>query len=265
MRAKISHNELYLRPFGVFENDLEIDFEHTVQPLIITQILECCTRDKNGDTLDQTFFWVLTIGERIEYLLTIATLGCSSDLVVCLPCLNKVCKEQMEIEISLESLLDLQQKTYSKDRFMVLIGDERIQMRRPTGNDQLEWLKCSFADKDEAIKAMLKSLISKPGSFMQEYSISDEWLKNIDSMMDEYDPLVNFNLSVCCPYCEKQDNYEINLEELSLQMLHKAQLRLLEDVHRFAIHYHWCEQQTFSVPPWRRAYYLDLIGKVEQR
>lgn len=266
MGAKYAHHDLSLRPFGHFENDLEVDFHQNVCPHLVTQILACCARDKNGDTPDQTFFWNLTIGKRIECLLTIATLGNSSDLSVRLPCLNEVCKEQMEIDISLESLFSLQQQQNDdNDHVMIQIGDERIPVRKPTGSDQIEWLKRSFTDKDEAVKAMIQTLMSKPASFNQEYPISDEWISTLDSTMEDYDPLVNFSLSVRCPFCEKQGNYELNLEALSLQKLHEAQLRLLDDVHRLALYYHWGEQQIFSIPPWRRSHYLALIKRDKER
>lgn len=260
IRAKYSINGLSLRPFGIFEDDLEVDFNQKIRPHLVTQILGCCTRDKNGKTPDQTFFWDLTIGKRVEGLLTIATLGDSSDWPVHLRCLNEACRQQMEIEISVEELASLQHRT--DDPFIIRVGDESLTLRKPTGGDQLKWLKTSFTDEDAAVKAMIQTLVlDNEKASLQECPMPDVWVQTINRTMEEFDPLVNFSLLVYCPYCEKENEYEIDLEELSLRKLHKSQLYLLKTLHRLAIHYHWSEQQIFSIPPWRRSHYLALIEK----
>ena len=267
MGAKYSHNDLSLRPFGLFESDLEVDFHQKIYPHVVTQILACCTRDKNGDTPDQTFFWNLTIGKRIECLLTIVTLGDVSDITVRLCCLNKACQQQIEIEVSMEELANLQHQIENRGYFDIRLDNEVLSIRRPTGGDQLEWLKGSFPDENVAVKVMIQTLIvnNKKDSSNQESNISEKWVKSINDAMEELDPLVNFNLLAQCPYCGKENQYEIDLEEFSLRKLHEAQLSLLETVHRLAIYYHWSEQQIFSIPPWRRSHYLSLIEKEEDR
>jgi hypothetical protein len=273
IREKYFIGNLSLRPFGLFENDLEVNFHQKLRPHLVTQVLECCTRDKSGKTPDQAFFWELAVGKRIECLLTIATLRDSSDLSVRLRCLSEACGQQMGVEISIEELATLQHR--ADDTFIIRVGDESLPIRKPTGVDQLEWLKGSYPDEDATAKAMIRTLVldnekASCGKLSrttsnQEGLIPDEWVQPINSAMEEFDPLVNFSLSVYCPYCEKESQYEIDLEELSLRKLHKAQLQLLDVVHRLAVHYHWSEQQIFSIPPWRRSHYLALIEREERQ
>ncbi|MFQ5793441.1 MAG: hypothetical protein ACE5JP_00120 [Candidatus Bipolaricaulia bacterium] len=269
IKAKYSNNGLSLRLFGFFEDDLEIDFNQKVRPHLVTQILQCYTINKNGETPDLNFFWDLTIGKRIECLLTIVTLtlGSSSKLSVRLRCPSETCQQQMEIEISMDELASLQHQADDTDHFMIQIGDESLLIRRPTGRDQLEWLKRSFMDEDTAVKSMIRTLVldNEKAVSNEEYPILDEWVQTINETMEELDPLVNFSLSVPCPYCSREGHYEFNLEELSLHKLHEAQLNLLQTVHHLAFHYHWSEQQIFSLPPWRRSYYLALIEKEGNR
>lgn len=264
-KTKYSINGLLLRPFGLFENDLEIDFNQKLYPYLITQILECCTRDKNGEPSEKAFFWDLTIGKRIECVLAIVMSGRASKLPIHLRCLNQTCQEPMEIEFSLEEVAALQHRTDDADPFAIQIDSRNLQFRKPTGSDQLEWLEDSFPDEDAAIKRMIQTLLcndEKAGSD-HEFLIPDEWVKTIDEAMAEIDPLVNFSLTIHCPHCDEDGLYNINLEESLLCELHQAQKNLIETIHRLAAHYHWSEQQILSIPPWRRFHYLALIEKEE--
>ena len=78
--------------------------------------------------------------------------------------------------------------------------------------------------------------------------------------MEEADPLVNFSCSIECGECGQPNDHEIDLFETALDMLSRAQRRLILSVHRLALHYHWSEREIFDVPEWRRRQYLDLIG-----
>lgn len=266
IKTKNSNNSLFLRPFGLCEKDLDIDFAQKVRPQLITQILECCTVDKDGKPMEQSFFLNLTIGKRIECLLNIANSGNSSNMSIYLRCLNKACQQMMETGVSLEEFTRVQQKE-DKGYCDIRLGSETLSIRRPTGGDQLEWLRYNFTDKDRAVKTMIRTLIRNEEKTLvnQERNIPDEWVNIIDKAMKEFDPLVNFILSVQCPYCGKEDQYEVDLEDLLLRRLHKVQMQLLETVHRLAKHYHWSEHQIFSVPPWRRSYYISLLEKEEDR
>ncbi|MCP4403238.1 MAG: hypothetical protein GY801_38760 [bacterium] len=267
IKTKYAVNGLLLRPFGLFESDLELDFHQKRCPGLVTRILRDCTGDRHGAPPDQTFFWDLTVGKRLECLLAIAMTGGSSELSFEFRCLNEACCEQIEIEISREEIAALQHQSDQTDPVNIQIGSERLLMRKPTGNDQREWAKNSFANEEAAIKAMLRTLLQDDEKAYsdQEQPISDEWVKTINDAMEEFDPLVNFNLMLRCPHCEKEGRYTIDLEARAFHELRKAQLNLLQVIHRLAAHYHWSEQQILSIPPWRRSHYLALIEKEEAR
>lgn len=104
-------------------------------------------------------------------------------------------------------------------------------------------------------------LIDEAGEDLIENASSSALVPALERAMETHDPLVNFNLTVRCSACETESLLEIDLEELSLQRLRQAQLRLLASVHTLAASYHWTEPQIFSVPYWRRSRYLNLIEK----
>jgi hypothetical protein len=262
LRAKYSISNLYLRPFGLFENDLDVNFNQKLRPCTATQVLQCCTVDTNAKSPDKSFFWDIPVGKRIECLLTLATSWESSNMSVYPRCLNRTCQQQMDISISLQELVNLQHRPDDRDNLMVQVGDRTLHIRNPTGRDQLDWLKKSFQYEDAAVEAMVRTLVLDNGALNQE-DLPAEWIQTIDSAMEEFNPLINFNILVHCPYCQNENQYEIDLEEITLRKLRKDQQNLFEVVHSLASHYHWSEEQIFSIPSWRRSHYLALIGKEE--
>lgn len=252
-------DDLLLRPFGLFRDDLEIDFNQYSRPRLVTQVLRCCTTGPDGEVPDQDLFWDLSSGKRTECLAAIATLGDPSGLTVRLRCPDEGCRQELEAEISTHELAGLQRRGDETDRVEVRIGDEEVPVRLPTGRDQQGWLETSFDDEGAALKAIVETLLLEPSRSREGGPVPDEWVQPIGAALEEVDPLVDFAFLAACPDCGKESRHEVDLQDVSLGMLHRTQLRLLRSVHRLALHYHWSEEQIFALPPWRYSHYLDLI------
>jgi hypothetical protein len=263
LRERFAARPLFLCPFGRDAGDLNISFRQELRPLLITQILACSTRDAEGRALDAEFFLSLPVGTRIECLLAIATTGGRAALFIPLSC--KSCALAVEVELTLGEIGELQGRHGGEERFKVCLGTEELWVRRPTGGDQLEWLTRRFVDGDEALRAMAGTLVldeaRAPGGALH---LDGAWARALDEALDEFDPLVNYRLLVCCPECGAEDVHEVDLEGLALVKLRQSQQQLLAAVHRLASHYHWSEQEIFSVPHWRRAHYLALIEREDR-
>jgi hypothetical protein len=255
-------NGLWLRPFGLFRSDLDVNFEQEARPQLVTRILQCCTTIGDGNLPDQGFFWDLSSSKRIECLVAIASLRNSSGLTVRLRCPGETCLQEMELDISLDELSSIQRRADDADRFLIGLGDKSFPIRKPTGWDQLNWSKTSFDDEDATVQTTIQTLLLEQAS--AEEDDPGEWVQAIDQAMEELDPLVNFILLVPCPDCGMENRYEIDLQELALDLLHQDQLGLLEAIHRLVVRYHWSEEQIFSLPPWRFSRYLALIEREER-
>jgi hypothetical protein len=229
----------------------------------VTDILECCTCSDQTDRVEQSFLWNLPIGKRIECLLTLLSYDRAAELSFAFRCPQTECGEESEVEISVQEIKALQAQAYETEPVLVPLQNESLALRRPTGSDQLSWLKTHFVDKQAAIEAMLRTLVleSPAGISLDGDTIPGTLIPLVERTMEEFDPLVSFSLRVKCFSCGIENLLEIDLEELSLRQLQQAQMRLLASVHRLAAHYHWNEQHIFSVPYWRRARYLSLIEK----
>jgi hypothetical protein len=255
--ARTAPDGLLLRPFGLFRDDLDIDFDQRSRPRLLTEVLRCCTIGRDGEAPEEDFFWELPSGKRTECLVAIATLGEPRSLSVRLRCPDEACRQEMEVEISPSELASLQRRGDETGRVVLRVGDEEVQVRLPTGRDQLGWLEAPFDDEGAALKTIVQTLLLSPAR--EEGTVPDEWVAPIGEALEEIDPLVNFALLVGCPDCGKVSRYEVDLQNVSLGILRRAQQRLLRSVHRLAFHYHWSEGQIFDLPPWRYSHYLALI------
>ena len=252
--------DLFIRHFGLSSSDLDIDFDQPSRPHLVTQILQCCLISSNQTEPDQNSIWKLTVGKRIEYLLSIsAAMGQTSSITETFRCLNQKCQQQIEVELSIEALSSLQHEADDTEHLSIRVGDEDLLFRRPTGTDQLKWQQDPLNDEKTGLEAIIRSLLVEPALFNDNGLLIEENIQIIDEAMQKFDPLVNFRATVYCPYCETQHAYEIDLQETARRSLRLAQRHLVQDVHRLALHYHWSEEQILSLPVWRRRHYLALL------
>jgi hypothetical protein len=257
---------LFLRPFGVCERDLEVAFRQPVRPLLVTQLLECCTLSSAGVAVAPDFFWQLTVGKQIECLLILVAACGWRELPLTFRCPNPACAQEVEVELPVAELVELQHQADAQEWVNVQSGGEQLALRKPSGQDQLAWLSRHFLTEEEAAEAMIGSLLRRDDERELGWVRLDQVrLAAINQAMEEGDPLVNFNFEIHCAECGQQHRHEIDLAGLALSRLQQSQLRLLHTVHRLAAHYHWSEQEIFAVPHWRRAYYLALVAKDNER
>ena len=250
---------LWLRPFGFEAEHLKVNFSQPLRPFLVTDILACCAR--NGDEgIDQSLLWQLTVGARIECLILILSCSGIDSFGVQFRCPSDGCDEESEVEVTVAELTEVQETAHGGDRLTVTSGGETLVLRRPTGIDQLAWLRSGIREDAGSMLAMARTLMVNGGPDGVAQKAAGDWIDLADEAMEDFDPLVNFNMLVRCPFCGEESRCEVDLEEISLRLLRKAQQRLLRTVHRLASHYHWGEEQIFAVPHWRRAEYLGLIN-----
>ena len=268
LHAEHAPGELWLRPFGLKESDLAVDFHQALRPLLVTEVLRCCT--ESAAPLAADFFWALTISTRIECLLTVACGAQGAGLPVVLRCPETGCREPLELELLAEEIAGLRMQMNAVELIAVACGDARLYLRRPTGRDQLAWLDARFADEETATRTMLRSLLDEDAAAVAAYGQTSEavlaraeCVRVLNDALEEHDPLVSFKMIVGCPYCNVEHAHEVDLAELALERLRQQQRRLVADIHLLARHYHWSEAQIFAVPHWRRALYLNIIAREE--
>lgn len=264
LQKKYSLQEARLRPFGVSYADLEVDFFNTPRPLLAMQLLELCSYTPEG-SIGKDFFTELELGARMEALFALASLPYGLRLELCFTCEENSCQSKMEIEITSGEISALQRKALSSGAVEMKLGGKKISLRRPTGQDQLLWLRRGSAS---AVDMMADLTADENSRKRFETALADlspqekqEAISQTEELMEEADPLSHFSVTTSCPECNRQNSYRVNLEEICLRLLIQAQQKLLSGVHRLARAYHWSEREIFEIPSWRRNYYLQMLER----
>lgn len=250
--------ELRLRSFGIEPGDLEIHFQ-SPRPGLAIALLQACAADGQGRALDSGILWEWPVGFRTELLLRIAFLTRPRPLDVTMACGNADCGQKMEVEFQEQDLVN--QSPWDRPVAELRLGDHIFRFRRPSGQDQKQWLEQAPADEGQAFGLMLRTLIAAdqqpPFPFAE---VSLEVMQQLDHAMAELDPLTGFHVTVACPHCGLEQTQPMDLEQLAIEILHSAQRSVLDAVHVLAGHYHWSEQEILAIAPWRRRIYLQKIG-----
>lgn len=242
-----------LRPFGIDESDLAVDFSKENVPDLVTRILAQCAVNRKK-ILPAGFFRELTVGKRLECLLRLAAGGEKTAFQFSFKCGS--CGQDLEFELTLDEIVERQAEADLTEMVEVVFENQTRVFRKPLGRDQESWRDAAFTDERVAALAMIQSLQIVPPKF----SVKGEDFDLIADAMDEADPLINFNCRVRCADCGALNDFPIDLCDFALGELRRAQQFLLRAVHLLASHYHWSEKEIFAVPHWRRVKYLALIA-----
>jgi hypothetical protein len=235
-------HRLRLRRFGTQAEDLDVNFASD-QPNLITDLLACCTLPQ----VDRDLLWDLPVGKRIECLLLLITLEGLEEMDTDLRCSR--CGLGYEVSLTLDELLE-SGRGANCGEVEVRVGTVVRRFRRPTGRDQLTWLEQAYEDETSCTAAMIASLA---------LDATDVPAVELESVLDEFDPLLSAPLRVACPDCGCEGEHEVDLAGMALSRLRRSQDSLLVAVDLLASRYNWSEPEIFALPEWRRARYLQML------
>lgn len=229
---------------------LDVDFGQPY-PQLVTALLAALLQER-----DEQDLWSLPVGTRLEYLLALLAFDGERPLSTQRICENDACGEPIEIELTATELVALASERDGGE-VSVDVAGRRVEVRRPTGRDQMAWQTRSFRDETDARRSLAADLLAYESSA----ELDDELVSLIEAALAEGDPLVCLELDVVCPYCSETRLYELDVFELVLARFRERQERLVDDIHSLASRYHWTEAEILAVPSERRARYLALIDR----
>ncbi len=242
------------RRFGIVEDDLRVDFASINRAALATRLLDICAVDRDR-VLPENFFRELSVGKRIECLLVLALGGAGDTLRFPFKCSG--CGADLELELTLTEIAAFQNEADQVEVVSVDLSGRRLEFHKLSGRDHESVGEAAFSDELAAATEIIGRLALNADAVER---LAAREIEVIESAMEEADPLVNFNCRIECGECGQANDHEIDLFETALDMLRRAQRRLVLSVHRIASKYHWSEQEIFAVPEWRRQQYLELIG-----
>jgi len=247
-----------VRPFAMAMRDLDLDFTQNDRMQLIDAVLHCCL-EPAAERLSAG-----TLDHRVRALLMVVRETQGDRLVWMARCPIQDCRHEMELEISVSQLLNMPEPA---ERFCwSATPDCTLELRLPTGRDQIEWRGVTEADAEaegggvalRLATALVSSVNGRPPT--SDWSLPDSWLPALDAAFRERDALASLELEVSCPWCGNESVVRPDLEALALSCLAAEQKRVLEEIHRLASVYHWTEAEVLAVPRRRRSFYLAHTG-----
>lgn len=235
--------------------DLDLDFNTTSQPELVTAVLAACSVSPiKVDTL-----WAMTLAERIGALATIVEQTDGGD---CIAWTQRCphCSETLEISVPCTLLRQEVQRSQAQPDIMITLDASRsLLVRRPTGADQRAWRGETYGTEEEAAAAILRRLVMPAGAVPHALNESD--LQYVSDELEMLDPLSAFQVTTVCPGCGAAATLQVDLEATLLTKLRIHQRALVAVVHRLAAAYGWTEDEILAIPPHRREDYLSLIAQ----
>ncbi len=242
-----------LRTFATKTCDLDIDFDQTAQPYLVTQILSGCL-SLDGEPVTHAEVWAWSLKKRLQALLQIAIATRGNELVLQVRCLNQQCRKRFELPLELgrfEQMVD-------EHAFEFDLAGQRLNVRLPNGQDQRHWLH----HQNDSMASMAQRLVLFVDNKQPDESwhFPFDWLDEFGQILEDRDELMSLRFNSNCPSCEQALETIVDLEAQLLTCLSYEQKTLLFDIHRFALTYHWTESEILTLSSQRRRYYLQQLN-----
>ena len=90
--------------------------------------------------------------------------------------------------------------------------------------------------------------------------LPDSALSELEAVLEERDPQASVEFSGTCPHCDRVWSLPFDIAAFLWHEIDQWARATLRDVHLLARAYGWREADILALSPWRRQYYLRLLG-----
>lgn len=264
----IPRRELMLRPVDSVDEVFLLDTAEELGPAERASALLARCLVSNGAADDgMELLGRLTAGDREAALLHLRRLTLGERLEAVIACPVADCGELMELELVVNDLLVPPVRRPSRAYRITLdrgAGPLVVRFRLPTGSDLHAVASASRADPAAGVVELLRRCVlgaTEDGHEVALDQIDAAAVAAISTAMADRDPQAVVELDLVCSGCGAALTVPFDAGGYLLQELDVRATRLLADVHALALHYHWSERDILSLPPDRRARYLDFLAE----
>lgn len=244
--------------YGEGPSDLQVTLDDAVRPVVVTRVLLHCLRDECGQPFSEDTVWQWDLTRRLQGLLAVAVASNGRHQLVEAYCDNPECEAALDLDVDLAMFSETRSPLTVTCR--AADGNE-LQVRVPSGADQLAWLKrWPFGQPEEA--AMAATLLDKVdgGDPPPDWRLDEATLTVVADALAEADVLTDIHLETECVECNTAISAALDLESHVLARLRMRRAQLFDQVHALALEYHWSESEILSLPGDRRRAYLRRLG-----
>lgn len=161
------------------------------------------------------------------------------------------CGEKVEFDLDANVLMSAQGGEQGWQETLA-VGGERF--RLPTSRDLAEVMAAS--DPEPAAVRLLERCRERRS---EPLALSDEMLEEVEEKMASADPMADMRLALLCPVCGHEWDGTLDIARFVWAEIESRARRLFWEVHHLARAYGWTEAETLSLPPERRAMYLEMV------
>ncbi|HEX6732596.1 MAG TPA: hypothetical protein VF074_21435 [Pyrinomonadaceae bacterium] len=200
----------------------------------------------------------LSIGERDRWLMTLRSSTFGPQLASVITC--SMCGEQLEWTIDSADLWPAKQAELPGE-LLLDMDHYRVRFRVPNSLDLAAIAGCINAEA--ARSSLLRRCISaleREGREISPGDLPDPVSNAVAKLMGQADPQADVQVDLACPACGHHWQALFDIESFFWSEINAWAQRILSEVHTLASAYGWGEKDILNLSPWRRQFYLGLVG-----
>lgn len=231
-------------------------WEWGINKPLIDRILRLLAVSFETDDIEQ--ITSMSIGERDNYLFLLRRNLFGRQMNCTLDCPE--CGEIIEWESDIDEFCSPDYSTQITHELSFKREKIELKFRLPTSNDFI--LTETDSPNDDFSRYLISLCITeiiRDSKHLKKEKLPENILKEIESRMEEADPMANIQLSLSCPNCGHHCNEIFDILSFFWKEIDFWAERLLQDICVLALNYGWSEKDILEMSPLRRQIYLNSL------
>lgn len=200
----------------------------------------------------------LSLGQRDARLLTLREWTFGSQLHCRVSC--PICSERLEFSFNAADI-KMRGETELVESVSLNVAEHEVRFRLPNSVDLLalpNQIEPSAGRSFLLERCLLAA--SYNGEEKSASQLPAEILDSVAKRMAEIDPQADVELALACPACDHHWLASFDIAGFFWNEINAWAFRALHEVHELASAYGWSEPEVLSISPWRRQFYLNMLG-----
>lgn len=201
----------------------------------------------------------LSIGRRDAMLLTLRESVFGPRLFGLTVC--PTCGERLELTLEISDVRT-PEVAERQEGICIDVQGYEIKFRLPNSADLSAVLGVQGSARERHNRLLDRCILSARhgGRDIGWNSLPQQVVENVEREMANVDGQAAHQLALECATCTHQWVEPLDIASFLWREIDAWARRLLHDVHALASAYSWSEASILALPPWRRQYYLEMLG-----
>ena len=202
----------------------------------------------------------LSIGELDRRLLTLREWTFGPHLTGTVAC--PACSDRLEFNFHVEDIRAGPNTESAEEpaadeahEFTLGVAGFEVRFRLPNSLD------LDAATSREALLERCVLAVRRSGADADVSILPTEVVDAVAARMAEADPQADVQLALSCPTCDHRWQAVFDVAAFFWSEIHAWAFRTLREVHVLASAYGWSEDDILALSPWRRQFYLEMVGR----